>query len=126
MGDPKVKQEMAATPDNTTRIESLENDLAKLLSLVQIQAEQLERQDEIFRIIRLAWFTVAFVLFNLFLGVIFLSIYMSNHSVPAEEQDFFLYVTATPLRAGFISEKVKVTFTLKALLNCVAGSLWGS
>ena len=65
MGDPKVKQEMAATPDNTTRIELLENDLAKLLSLVQIQAEQLERQDEIFRIIRLAWFTVAFVLFNL-------------------------------------------------------------
>lgn len=40
-------------------------------------------------------------------------------------QDLYLMVTATPMKAKFVSERVRVKMTMEDLTACIVDAFWG-
>lgn len=60
------------------RIALIEDDVKRLHSLVQEQADQLVKQQKLLQLIQFSWLTFFFVVFNLILLVLFVALYMKE------------------------------------------------
>eukprot|EP00804_Cyclotella_cryptica_P004623 CCRYP_006940-RA/>CCRYP_006940-RA protein AED:0.01 eAED:0.01 QI:129/1/1/1/1/1/2/606/121 len=116
--DQKTKQ---GNRNECNRITVLEDDVKQLRSLVQEQADQLAKQQKLLQLIQFSWLTFFFVVFNVVLLVLFVSLFMREKG----PNDLVLMVTATPIKAKFVSERVRVKISIEDLIACLADSLWG-
>ena len=148
---PAVKQEASANRDpssgdavarssgsdasDTVRIQRLEGEVTKLLSIITLQTEQLARQERTVNQIRdintskergrltLCWFILAVVVAALIAAMYFnLPVMMSKIS---EDTVLRLNVLATPTKLPFVTAGVKVRFTMGDLYTCIKGTFQG-
>ncbi|KAL3768386.1 hypothetical protein ACHAWO_010618 [Cyclotella atomus] len=117
----KIKQENDSSTSDAQKIAALENEMQQLRHLVEQQSDQLAKQQKWLQLIQFSWLTFFFVVFNLILAGVFIAVFMKDKG----PQDLYLMVTATPMKAKFVSERVRVKMTMEDLTACLVEAFWG-
>ncbi len=120
----KSKKESAAGPTESSRIEALEQNVTKLLSVLTLQADQLSRQEVIINELRDQRRAkenrpLYFVLLILIVFVVVLL----NVDLPGYDTVVQLKTLATPTKAPFITTGCLVKFTIGDVVESVKGAL---
>ncbi|EJK60550.1 hypothetical protein THAOC_19072 [Thalassiosira oceanica] len=134
-GDAVVRSSGSDAASDTVRIQRLEGEVTKLLSIITLQTEQLARQERAVNQIRdintskergrmtFCWFLLAAAVAALLAAIHFnLPVMMSNIT---EDTVLRLNVLATPTKLPFVTAGVKVRFTMGDLLFCIKRSFQG-
>ena len=134
-GDAAVRNSGSDASD-TVRIQRLEGEVTKLLSIITLQTEQLARQERAVNQIKdsnasrergrliLCWFLLAAVAAALLAAIHFnLPVMMSKIT---DDTVLRLNVLATPAKLPFVTAPVKVRFTMGDLYSCIKGTFQGN
>mmetsp|Transcript_18055 Transcript_18055/g.28322 ORF Transcript_18055/g.28322 Transcript_18055/m.28322 type:complete len:135 (+) Transcript_18055:198-602(+) len=120
----KSTKKSAAEPTESSRIEALEENVTKLLSVLTLQADQLSRQEVIINELRDKRRAKENrpLFFVLLLLIIFIAVLLVV-DLPGYDTVVQLKTLATPTKAPFITTGCLVKFTIGDVVESVKGAL---